>query len=138
MLQPSVKEEKRQTRQAPLQSLTMQTMTNLQLPEHGWLAKKVGQFLIDYYTAKTTLYQVIGDNSKPFYDRRPQSRIRINSKAHRGFCGTCQPCSCRGSRRPTVVESKVDCWWGKPKNYLKNRNTDVNVKRDGSMASLCS
>ena len=32
-----------------------------------------------------------------------------------------------------MVESKVDCWWGKPKNYPKNRNTDVNVKMDGSM-----
>ena len=31
--------------------------------------------------------KVIGDGSVPFYLRRPQSRIRINQRAHIGFCG---------------------------------------------------
>ena len=41
------------------------------------------------------LSQVIGNAKKPFYDRRPQSRIRINTMAHAGFCGACGPCSCK-------------------------------------------
>ena len=32
---------------------------------------------------------MIGDGSVPFYLRRPQSRIRINMRAHIGFCGRC-------------------------------------------------
>ena len=59
----------------PRQSLAMQTMMSnmgscTQPRDQGWLAKKV-----------------IGDGSKPFYLRRPQSRIRINAAAHVGFCG---------------------------------------------------
>ena len=30
------------------------------------------------------ILQVIGNGKKPFYDRRPQSRMRINTKAHAG------------------------------------------------------
>ena len=39
--QPSIQEERLVTNMKPLQSLTLQTMTNLQVPEQGWLAKKV-------------------------------------------------------------------------------------------------
>ena len=84
------------------------------------------------------LVQVLGTGKKPFYDRRPQSRMRINTAAHQGFCGMCGPCSCSDNNnhinsnnpaatyrlRPSdnIISAlrkensrvKVDCWWTKP------------------------
>ena len=53
--------------------------------------------------------------------------MRINSKAHAGFCGACGPCKCINSRRSSFKEKKeagrprVDCWWDKkgPNSKLK-------------------
>ena len=73
-------------------------------------------------TVIVSLHQVIGNGKKPFYDRRPQSRIRINNAAHAGFCGACGPCSCSHTAVSTPALSavtakpsrlRVDCWWNK-------------------------
>ena len=76
------------------QSLAMQTMlSDLATPNptnprsQGWLAKKVQIFSLTFVLISSLHAEVIGDGSVPFYLRRPQSRIRINMRAHIGFCG---------------------------------------------------
>ena len=60
--------------------------------------------------------------------------MRINSKAHAGFCRSCGPCSCDGSRRNTATLKKeigrvrVDCWWTKPNDFMTHWKKDANKK----------
>ena len=76
----------------------------------------------------------MGQSKKSFYDRRPQSRMRINSKAHAGFCGACGPCSCNPSRRTTatgkkdISQAKGDTWWGNKLNHAKHRKKTPSFK----------
>ena len=69
---------------------------------------------------------MIGQGKKSFYERRPQSRMRINSKAHAGFCGPCGPCSCTPSRRATARVAKSDALWIKL-NHTKHKKKTVTI-----------
>ena len=60
--------------------------------------------------------------------------MRINFKAHAGFCGACGPCSCNPSRGSTAVDRigrtkpNVECWWTKL-NHSKHRKSSSSLKK---------
>ena len=53
--------------------------------------------------------------------------MRINSKAHAGFCGPCGPCSCTPSRRATARVAKSNALWIKL-NHTKHKKMTVTIK----------
>ena len=113
----------------PSQSLLMQTLNTDNKPvAQGWLARKV--HVITNYCLTSLPTQVIGNAKKPFYDRRPQSRIRINTAAHAGFCGMCGPCSCAASHRTTPASSAGTT--GEHGSLLTMCNVNLGMSKYGS------